>query len=77
MRKYGVFAGMVASLMFAAMAFASDTAVVDYSSDVSTGLVGLVAGVAATIAAVLVFALAIRATKIGARQAMKALGLIK
>lgn len=70
-------AAVAALLGVAGSVFAVDVAVVDYTADVAAALLGLVAGVAASIAAVFVVAGLIRATKIGARQALKAMGLIK
>lgn len=68
----------IAALLGAAVpVFAVDTATVDWSADIATALVGLVAGVAASIGAAFLIAGLIRATKIGARQALKAMGLIK
>jgi hypothetical protein len=57
--------------------FAVDASVVDYSTDIALALVGLVAGVAASIAAAFLIAGLIRATKIGAIQALRAMHLIK
>ncbi len=57
--------------------FAVDAAVVDYSTDIATAVVGLVAGVAASIGAVFAIAALIRVTRKGATAALKAFGLIK
>jgi ATP-dependent protease ClpP protease subunit len=78
MRRFlAVLSGVLASLVVAGSVFATDAAVVDYSTNVATAVVGLVAGVAASIAAVFLIAALIRVTRIGARAALKALGMIK
>lgn len=49
----------------------------DYSADLTTGLVGFVAGAAASIAVAVAVAMLLRVTWKGARIALKAFGLIK
>jgi hypothetical protein len=76
-RGYFMALGLMLALTVAHSVFAVDAATVDYSADIATALVGLVAGVAASIGAVFLIAGLIRATKIGARAALSAMHLIK
>jgi len=76
-RMLAAVSGLLAALVVSAVVFATDVAVVDYSTDIAAAVVGLVAGVAASIAAVFVVAGLIRVTFKGARLALKALGMIR
>jgi hypothetical protein len=77
MRKYAVLFAVVALFVMAVPALAVESATLDYSSDVTTGLVGFMAGAAASIAAGFGIAILLRATWKAARVGLKAVGLIR
>jgi hypothetical protein len=78
MRKlFALVSGMVAALVVALPVFAVETADLDWSADITTGLAGITAGVAASIGAVFLVAVLIRVTFKAARLTMKSLGFIK
>jgi hypothetical protein len=64
-------------LVLALPTFAVESAELDWSADLTTGLAGITAGVAASIGAVFLIAVLVRATRIAARIALKALGFVK
>jgi len=64
-------------LVLAIPTFAVESATLDWSSDLTTGVVGITAGVAASIGAVFAVAVLVRLTFKAARIALKALGMIR
>lgn len=64
-------------LALAGPTFAVETADLDWAADLTTGLAGITAGVAASIAAVFGIAVLVRLTFRAARIALKSLGMIK
>lgn len=71
---------MGAVLMLAVLAvptFAVESATLDWSADLTTGIAGITAGVAASIGAVFAVAVLVRLTFRAARIALKAIGFIK
>lgn len=74
------FAALMLVLVVAQGAFAAGHLVggeVDYSADIATALVGLLAGIAASVAAGFGVAALARVTWKGARTGLRAIGLIK
>jgi len=76
-KRLSVIAGALASLVVAVPVFAVESATLDWSADLTTGLAGITAGVAASIAAVFGVAVLVRLTFKAARIALKAIGFIK
>jgi hypothetical protein len=70
-------AALALTLVLAQSAFAVEAATLDWSSDLTTGIAGITAGVAASIGAVFAVAVFVRLTFKAARMALKAIGFIK
>jgi len=77
MRKYALVFAVVALFALTGSVFAVESATLDYSSEITTGLTGFMAGAALSIGAGFAVAILLRATWKAARVALKAVGLIR
>jgi hypothetical protein len=73
----GALSGVVAALVVALPVFAVEAGDFDWSTDLSTNLAGITAGVIASIGAVFAIAVLVRLTFRAARIGLKALNFIK